>query len=250
MPADFSRVPDYAVVDPTRNWYQIVVSNSARPLYAEESPTMIIRRFQSENEVSPADGVIRDSTLAALERLVAAGARQSPSDTAAMFVASIQDDRARFRRSPQGSLSEPVWKAMIWGSREDLRQSPQALFDGAVRLDAFKSSKDIRMPLFGVDLPVAPGAFVATAKPQPDPPAPLQVAPPQAGTQPLPGGSTSSLAAQVSTSAVSLANIGGSTPPWVGYAIAGTVSVAALAILWAVLKREVDSPSARPSSQT
>lgn len=236
MPADFSRPPAYAIVDPSRNWYQIVVSNSARPVYAEESPTSLIRRFQSENEITPADGVIRDSTLAALERLVAAGARQSPSDTATMYVAQIQEDRQRFRRTPSGPISEPTWKALIWASRDDLRQSPQALFDGAVRLDAFKSSKDISMPLFGVELPVAPGAFTSAPKPTPDPPAPLQVTPPQAGSQPLPGGSTSSLAAQVAGSTVNLANIGGSTPPWVGYAIAGTVSLAALAILWAVLK--------------
>lgn len=240
MPADFSRPPNYAIVDPARNWYQIVISNSQRPIYAEESPVNIVRRFQSENDVTPADGVIRDTTLAALERLVTEGARRAPSDTAAVYVAEIQSDRQRFRRTPSGPLSEAVWKALIWASRDDLRQSPQALFDGAIRLDAFKGSKDIAMPLFGVDLPVAPGAFTSAPKPTPDPPAPLQVTPPQAGAQPLPGGSTSSLAAEVSNSSVSLANTG-STPPWVGYAIAGTVSVAALAILWAVLKKDASS---------
>ncbi len=242
MPAEFSSSPDYSVIDPRRNWYQIVVSNSQRPIYAEESPTNIIRRFQSEAGVSPADGVIRDSTLAALERAVVEGARQAPSETAEIYVAEIQSDRQRFRRTPSGPISEPVWKALIWASREDLRQSPQALFDGAIRLDAFKSTKDVRMPLFGVNLPLAIGAVgVAAPKPTPEPPPALQAAPPEAGVQPIAGGSTSSLAAQLSNSAVSLTNNVGSTPAWVGYAIAGTVSVAALALLWAVLKEDTSN---------
>lgn len=228
--ADFRQVPDYSIIDPRRNWYQVSIAGSDRPLYAEESPTNIVRRLQSQNGISPADGVIRDNVLALVERLVTDGARRSPSDVASLYVATIADDRRRLRAARSGPISEGTWKAMIWASREDLRQSPQALFDGAIRLDAFRSTDQIRMPLFGVDLPVVL-AEPPQSKPQPD----LRPAPAEAGDQPLPGGSTNSLAIR---GPASISSIWERARPYAPAVAVGVVGIAGIAILWSLMKKE------------
>jgi|JI10StandDraft_1071094.scaffolds.fasta_scaffold672620_2 hypothetical protein len=234
--ADFRLVPDYSIVDPRRNWYQISIAGSDRPLYAEESPTNIVRRLQSENGLSPPDGVIRDSVLALVERLVAEGARRSPSESAEIYLATIRDDRNRFRSNPSGPISEGTWKSIIWASRDDLRQSPQALFDGALRLDAFRSTQLIRMPLFGVELPVALGVPQGAPKPQPD----LQVAPAEAGDRPLPGGTTNALVVQGTTS---ISSAWERARPYAPAVVVGVVSIAGIAILWSLMRKEEQQPN-------
>jgi hypothetical protein len=245
--ADFTRVPDYSIVDPRRNWYQVSIAGSDRPLYAEESPTNIVRRLQSQNGLTPADGVIRDNVLALVERLVNEGARRAPSDSAEIYVATIADDRRHFRTHRSGPISEGTWKAIIWASREDLRNSPQALFDGAIRLDAFRSTDEIRMPLFGVDLPVAFAEPSSQHKPhsdphpephpepQPEPQPELQPVPPEAGDRALPGGTTDAIAIR---GVPSVATFWERAKPYAPAIAVGVVGIAGIAILWSLMKKE------------
>lgn len=231
--ADFSRVPDYSVVDPRRNWYQIVVAGSDRPIYAEESPTNVIRRFQSESGLR-ADGVIGDATLAALETAVRTARTAMPGPSADIYLASIRDDRRR------RAISEGTWKAMIWASRDDLRQSPQALFDGAIRLDAFRSSDAIRLPPYGSDVPVALGAFPTQEKAQEAISAPsrqpdMRTVPPEAGSQPLPGGTARDIVVQQG-SALSVAWT--RAKPYLPAVAAVAAGIGGLALLWALMRKE------------
>lgn len=233
--AVFTLPPDYSVVDPRRNWYQISVAGSDRPVYAEESPTNVVRRLQAENGLSPADGVIRDDVLSLVERLVSEGARRAPSDSADIYMATIRDDRQRFRRQPSGPVSEGTWKSIIWASRDDLRQSPQVLFDGALRLDAYRDTRAIRMPLFGVDLPVVLGSYQGGEKPA------LAVVPSEAGSEQLPGGSTTAIAVTPDSAASSVWQ---KVRPYAPAVIAGAVGIAGIAILWSLMKKdEGDSQS-------
>lgn len=165
--AELKRAPDYSVINPARNWYQIALADGV--VLAEESPVAIIRRFQSESGLR-ADGVIGDQTLAALERVVAAAAAQNPGTDDSIFVETIRDDRRR------RSIGEGTWKAMIWASREDLRREPRVLFDGAVRLNAMSLNEAVILPPYGREIDVAPGVVIQ-GDPKPQPSAPVEPAP-------------------------------------------------------------------------
>ena len=230
MAAEFKRAPDYSVVNPERNWYQIALRDGV--VFAEESPIQIIRRFQSESGLR-ADGVIGSATLSALERVVSAAAAANPGTDDSIYVATIRDDRNR------REISEGTWQAMIWASREDLRREPRVLFDGAIRLNAMSVNEPVILPPYGREINIAPGVVLRgpekPAETAPVAPAPaLQETPSTAGT----------IARGPSTSALSTSVVGGASSivkhlPMIALGVAG---ISALGwVIWVAARDEKDS---------
>lgn len=238
MAAEFKRAPDYSVVDPTRNWYQIALANGV--VYAEESPVEIIRRFQSKNGLR-VDGVIGAETLSLLERMVAAAAARNPGSEDDIFAITIRDDRLR------RSVSEGTWRSLIWASRDDLRAVPRVLFDGAIRLSAMNLNERTIMPPYGRFIEPAPGAdLIGSRRPpvspaSPVPPAPAFQETPTAAGPIAPGRSTSALTASLLPS-VQIAGLASKIRQNLPVIVLGTAALAGLGIvIWVAARDEKDS---------